>query len=118
MYKLDLTKEVIASGYQMNPQMRTQVPVTKKVKLSDFVSQALSRPGSFERMIETKSLYAKAKQNGQIEVSADEMKIVLGIFRATEITTMSAFQDMVEELNPNFSLVNFERGLNNPISEI
>jgi len=117
MYKLDLTKEVIASGYQMNPQMRTQVQVTKKVKLSDFVSQALSRPGSFERMIETKSLYAKAKQNCQIEISDDEMKIVLGIFRATEITTMSAFQDMVEELNPNFSIVDIEKGLSNLVSD-
>ena len=114
MYKLDLTKEVIATGIRRNQMTNENEQVLVKTPLSAFVNQQLNRVGTFEEAEKVRSLITKVETDKVFEVTPEEMKIVLRIFQRSETKTMLAFSDMAKELNKDFDIIQFEKNLNVP----
>ena len=114
MYKLDLTKKVVATGFKPVPQTGEKVPVVE-TPLSNFVLQSLNRVGSFSEAGKVRGLLEKAETNKPFDATDEEMKVVFRIFQRTETKTMLVFADMTEELNENFNAVEYEQGLNSPV---
>ncbi len=109
MYKLDLTKKVIATGFRRDYKTGEQTEVVVETPLSNFVSQSLKRVRSFSEAEKVRGLIGKVKTGNQIEVTGEEMKVVFEIFKRTETETMLAFADMANALNEGFDIVDYEK---------
>jgi len=113
-YNLDLTRTVKATNVRMNRQTNVEEQFVTETPLSNFVSQALRYTGSFERAKAVEALVEKVETGKQIKVTEDEMPIVVSIFQRAETKPMNGFRKMVEELNPDFDLVQYEKSLQQP----
>ena len=110
-YNLDLTKKVQATNVRVNRQTGAEEQFITETPLSNFVLQTLRYSGSFERAKAVEALVEKAESGKQFKATGDEMPIVVGIFQRAETRPMNAFRKMVEELNPDFDLVQYEKSL-------
>jgi hypothetical protein len=109
MIKLDLTIETTAVVGQIIPGQQNMTQSVKKVKLANFLSQALRNLNTFSEVEANRELIKNASVDSKFSVTDIDFETVFKIFKKTPTSTKLVFMDMIKECNPEFDLIEYEK---------
>ena len=108
--KLNLTQKVNVRGTRMVDGQ--QVPAQAEMSFADILLQSLQRSQNFTTALAYKPILEKLNTEDDVkEFTLDEFGIIRQHFLHLPTTTKIILESMISELNPGFSIQEYEAGL-------